>query len=386
VFGNPRTPVARSPGRGISVRDASELVGSSRLPIKNGALGFHPLADLFPLIEGADFAELVADVKSHGIREPIWLCDGKILDGRNRYRAAQAAGVECQTRPYDGSDPLAFVVSANLMRRHLNESQRAMIADTLAPLPRGANQHAHICAPSQEHVARLFDVSRRNVQHARKVRSADSSVADMVHSGTINLNEGRKLIALPDDARKGAIAAVASGTDVRTAVRAAKKEDYNARIEAAKPEPLEGTYRIIYSDPPWTYHLNQSTGIAEDHYDCLTDKQLCEYRPGDGKRTVKELADKNAVLFMWTTAPMLEHCFSIIKAWGFEYKSFFVWDKVRHNVGYYNSVRAELLLICTRGSCTPDTGKLIDSVQSIERSARQFRETKRVLRDYRKPL
>jgi N6-adenosine-specific RNA methylase IME4 len=100
----------------------------------------------------------------------------------------------------------------------------------------------------------------------------------------------------------------------------------------------------------------------------LNDIELCNYRPGDGGRTVKELADKDAVLFLWVTAPMLKRAFPIIEAWGFEYKSLFVWDKIRHNVGFYNSVRAELLLICTRGSCTPDTGKLIDSVQSIERS------------------
>jgi len=118
---------------------------------------------------------------------------------------------------------------------------------------------------------------------------------------------------------------------------------------------------------PGIYHLNQASGIAEDHYDCLDDAQLCEYRPG-GVRTVKELADRDAVLFLWTTAPMLQRAFPIIDAWGFEYKTFFVWDKVKHNVGYYNSVRAELLLVCTRGSCTPDTGKLIDSVQTIERS------------------
>jgi ParB-like chromosome segregation protein Spo0J len=59
---------------------------------------FHPLANLFPLIEGAEFEELVADVKAHGVREPIWLLDGQILDGRNRYRAAQVASVECPTR------------------------------------------------------------------------------------------------------------------------------------------------------------------------------------------------------------------------------------------------------------------------------------------------
>jgi N6-adenosine-specific RNA methylase IME4 len=173
-----------------------------------------------------------------------------------------------------------------------------------------------------------------------------------------------------DESRRVAVEAVASGADIRTAVRAAKKLEYNTRITTAKPRPLEGTYRIIYADPPWKYvGLNQADeyGHAERHYDCLDDKQLCEYRP-DGKRTVKELADSDAVLFLWVTTPMLKRAFAIIEAWGFEYKSLFVWDKVRHNVGFYNSVRAELLLICTRGSCTPDTGKLIDSVQSIERS------------------
>jgi len=62
---------------------------------------FHPLAEIFPLLEGTDFEELVADVRAHGVREPIWLYQGEILDGRNRYRAAAVAGVPCPTRIYD---------------------------------------------------------------------------------------------------------------------------------------------------------------------------------------------------------------------------------------------------------------------------------------------
>lgn len=60
--------------------------------------------------------------------------------------------------------------------------------------------------------------------------------------------------------------------------------------------------------------------------------------------------------------------FEVIKAWGFTYKSSFVWDKVKHGMGHYNSVRHELLLIATKGSCTPDCVDRIDSVQSIERT------------------
>jgi N6-adenosine-specific RNA methylase IME4 len=57
-----------------------------------------------------------------------------------------------------------------------------------------------------------------------------------------------------------------------------------------------------------------------------------------------------------------------MRAWGFEYKASFIWDKVKHNFGHYNSVRHELLLIGTRGSCLPDAEELVDSVQSIARS------------------
>jgi N6-adenosine-specific RNA methylase IME4 len=71
---------------------------------------------------------------------------------------------------------------------------------------------------------------------------------------------------------------------------------------------------------------------------------------------------------MWVTSPLLEDSFKVINAWGFKYKTSFVWDKVKHNMGHYNSVRHEFLLICTRGSCTPDNKKLYDSVVEVERS------------------
>ena len=127
--------------------------------------------------------------------------------------------------------------------------------------------------------------------------------------------------------------------------------------------PPSGKYRVIYADPPWSYgnKLVDGYGAAENHYPTMTIEELCAL-------PVKDLAEDNAVLFLWVTSPLLEECFEVIRAWGFKYKASFVWDKLRKNFGYYNGVRHEFLLVCTRGSCTPDVPKLFDSVQSIERT------------------
>jgi len=103
---------------------------------------FHPLADLFPLMQGREFDELVADIKAHGLREPITTLDGMILDGRNRWRACEAAGAEPRTCEYHGEDPLGWVVSLNLHRRHLDESQRAIVAAKIANLGDGQRKSA----------------------------------------------------------------------------------------------------------------------------------------------------------------------------------------------------------------------------------------------------
>jgi hypothetical protein len=99
---------------------------------------FHPIANLFPLIEGKEFEELVADIKDHGVRDEIVCYANQIIDGRNRYRAAQAAGVEIPSwkfralpEPKDDAFLRDLVISANIRRRHLTTEQRKEIAEEL---------------------------------------------------------------------------------------------------------------------------------------------------------------------------------------------------------------------------------------------------------------
>lgn len=159
---------------------------------------------------------------------------------------------------------------------------------------------------------------------------------------------------------------------IKAAKEEEKKEQRRAAIDEAIEQPRSGAYvdiettdkkyRVIYADPPWSYNDKQNTsklGGAAKHYDTMPLEDIC---------SLSIPAQNNSVLFMWATSPLLEDAFKVISAWGFKYKTSFVWDKVLHAMGHYNSVRHELLLIATRGSCTPDVVKLYDSVVSIERT------------------
>lgn len=135
---------------------------------------FHPLADIFPLIEGVEFDELVTSIKENGQQHAIVTIDDAILDGRNRYRACLAAQVEPRFEPFHGHDPIKFVIDINIRRRHLNESQRGMIAAKLATLQPGQHPKADADqispAPlSSQQAADILNVSRGTVNAARKV-------------------------------------------------------------------------------------------------------------------------------------------------------------------------------------------------------------------------
>ena len=142
-----------------------------------------------------------------------------------------------------------------------------------------------------------------------------------------------------------------------------RRERSNTLSEGNLPLEVTGKYRVIYADPPWQYGSERlgNSGDAKMHYPTMLPAAI-------GELPVEDLAEDNAVLFLWTTSPMLRKAMDVVESWGFTYKASFVWDKIKHNFGYYNSVRHEMLLICTRGSCTPDVAKLHDSVVSIERT------------------
>lgn len=166
---------------------------------------FHELSTIFPMIEGPAFDDLIADIKANGLREKIWLYEGKILDGRNRYLACNKAKVKVLTRSYNGNDPLGFVISLNMQRRHLSESQRGMAAARISTLRDGQKTAAApIGAPgsapgvSQTQAATRMNVGRRTVQRAHEVLEKGSKpLQAAVDAGEISVSKAASVVDLP---------------------------------------------------------------------------------------------------------------------------------------------------------------------------------------------
>lgn len=332
-------------------------------------LAFHPLANIFPLVDGREFDELVEDIAAHGVREAVWLYEGAILDGRNRYRASAIAGVDCPMREYLGDDPAAFVVSLNLRRRHLSESQRSLVSAHLANMRQGARtdiEHsASLPEVSQAEAAALLNVSERSLRTAKTVleQGAPELVA-AVEAGAVSVSAAADVATLPKEEQAEVVARGEKEIlEKAKAIRAEKVEKKRAEkiaateVIAANNRELpvgERKYSVIYADPPWSFEVWSGAGkdrAAENHYPTMTQADI-EALP------VADMAADDCVLFLWAVMPQLQEALDVISAWGFEYKTCaFVWVKTTQDgerpatgMGYWTRANAEICLLATRGT------------------------------------
>ena len=160
----------------------------------------HPLCTLFPRLGDEEAARLAEDIKANGLREPITLCGGMILDGGNRYAACITAGVEPQFVEFDGPSIAAFVLSENLHRRHLTPGQQAAIVASIQDWSKaqvaGSNQHTTKAGPATLPDHSLSTVAKRAAQSgasertqrmADKVARANPDLAKKVAHGEVSL-------------------------------------------------------------------------------------------------------------------------------------------------------------------------------------------------------
>jgi hypothetical protein len=181
---------------------------------------FHQFADLFPMMQADEFSSLVENIKQHGLREKVWLFQGKILDGRNRYKACLQSGITPEFRQFTGDENQALqaVISWNLERRHLSSSQKAAIGveleDLLAELERQAKERyaANVGRPSKEEkssqkidaisdpnqnrstakAATVLGTNRQYVSDAKKLRQTSPDVHQQIKEGKVTISQAKK--------------------------------------------------------------------------------------------------------------------------------------------------------------------------------------------------
>lgn len=354
---------------------------------------FHPLADLFPLIEEG-FLELSEDIKVNGLADPIVLHEGKILDGRNRYRAIHAAGLKPLDHhfiQFTGPDPVSFVISKNIHRRHLTAGQKAWAAAQFETLKHGGDrkkskennedQDANLRVDRLA-LAERFGVSERSINDAAKVR--DRGVDELIEAlkgGHVAVDVAGEIATLPAQ-RQHAIIDDPSKDIARVARNEIKKEkrDNREKVLGAMQRALpQKKYGFILCDLARRFNVrSRDTGLdrsPDNHYPTMTFAQACAL-------DVPSIAADDCIMAFWSTPASLIDDLEILAEWGFvtlrpreagllrrdvlqdgewqignlpagpqPYRSMQVWNKGSMGLGYwFRGNEYEFVLVCARGN------------------------------------
>ncbi len=322
---------------------------------------YHEIANIFPLIHGKEFVDLKADIKANGVHEPIVIYNGQILDGRNRFRACQEVGVTPEFTEYQGNDPVGYVVSLNLHRRHMNETQRSAVGASIANLsvgkPNSANWRNN---NTQAQAAERLNVSERSVNRAKKVQQEGvPELFEAIQGGTVSVSAAADVATLPTGEQQAIVAKgekeiLQAAKEIRAekyrakeAKRESKREENRQKIVGSlDPEKLTGVYSTIVIDPPWDWGDEgdqDQLGRARPDYGTMSFNDLLDLPVGN-------LADDNAHIYMWITNRSLPKGFDLFERWGFRYITALTWVKPHFGMGNYFRGQTEHVLFGVKGS------------------------------------
>lgn len=286
--------------------------------MKIGNKESHQFADIFPMIEGEQLNQLKEDIKEHGCLEPIVLFEGKILDGRNRYKACYELGIKPKEEQYTGTKPLEYVISLNLKRRHLNESQRAMIAEKLTNTMHGGDRSKSSIEllVTDEKASKLMNIS---IAHIKRAREIERKAPEKVHE----IEQGKTKV----------------GAVYRIIKLAEQKKHIETNLAKTK---IEGTFDVIVVDPPWSFRMEYDPEVARGagDYPTMTQEEI--------KNIVLPIK-KDCVVWLWGVDCQIQEALDVIKAWGLERKATLIWDKQIMGLGATLRMQHEYCFLCFKG-------------------------------------
>jgi N6-adenosine-specific RNA methylase IME4 len=296
-------------------------------------LRLHRDSSLVPDMRPHEYTDLLADIRDRGIQVPLDLDGDVVLDGRHRLKAARELGlttVPVRVVTLNGETATGWLVKAAVLRRHLSDDQRAMMAALYAKAhpkpaqpkagpgrgkkpavpvsPRVSGRH-----PARTEAAQQMNVASARVKKAAEVLKAEPKLAAQVHAGDVKLAQ---------------------------AVRHVKWQEQVARVVSLSK--TEGVYDVLVVDPPWHYDRQPADHALRGQCDYLTES-LDQLK----QRTLP--AAEHAVLWLWTTNAFMGEAYELLRAWGFTAKTILTWDKVNMGLGDWLRNVTEHCILAVRG-------------------------------------
>lgn len=242
----------------------------------------HPLATLFPMMTDEELTALAEDIRRHGLREPITVWQGRILDGRNRWRACELAGVTPQTVEWDGQgSPLSWVLSKNLYRRHLTASQRAAIAVEVKERFAEDVSVQHRMTVSTDMLSpftRIVNVS--DVEEARRVKAKSPALFEELLKGSVTVASASSMLYWQE--RQQAEAERAAGRTTAAALRRAPAGGGVTPTRPARSDPSQSLYDVARVEQERAARRARERSVQEvrsltrSMLEVLQDRETCE--------------------------------------------------------------------------------------------------------------
>lgn len=339
----------------------------------------HPAAELFPMLDDARLAELAADIRENGLREPIQMLDGRIIDGRNRYRACQMAGVTPQFKQVaTDANPWALVWSLNGQRRDLTSDQRYLLWEECAEndkewqaeqkrIQDEANKKRADAAKAQHTVSNPragetkpasgppticgeTKASEPNPKPENKKAKSKNPTADAkansagVDRGTVERNNwlAKHRPDLLDQVKSGKISSSQAQKQAKKEQREKEIAEQRDAIDSGAAKLPEGVFEVVVMDPPWNYgrEYDPAGSRVANPYPEMTQAELLAMEP--------PFAD-DCAFFLWTTHQFIWDAKALLDHWGFAYKATLVWDKEKIGMGAWLRMQCEFCLVGIKG-------------------------------------
>jgi N6-adenosine-specific RNA methylase IME4 len=346
-----------------------------------------------------EYKQLEQNILRDGVREPlsIWRHEGRdiLLDGHNRHSICTKHNLPYQTvtvetvtvggekQPLDSVGRARIWVAVNQRgRRNMDTNDWAALVAATVPdfteeTKRRQTETLKANAPTggqaKADKAKGLPLGKKLPKGTDdySTRAVEQAIAQVAPQQTNRTYVRAVLKEAGYDAKKNTfkepekVTRVGSAPGQTSALELVKKHRNDATAaklstitsENANKLPTDKRYSVLYVDCPWQYEFVQSDNRKiENHYPTMDVDALCsfqvEFEDGN-KKSVHDLAADDAVMFFWATAPQLPEALKVLQAWGFKYKSHFVWDKEKVGMGYWARGQHELLLVATKGKISP---------------------------------